>query len=87
MKPLSLKISNTPIAMNTVTLRKELQEYIDKADDRFIKLIYGMMSADREETLEVPESHKKVIRERLAAYQKNPENVLSWEEVQRNIES
>ena len=73
--------------MNTIALRKELQEYIEEADDRFIKLIYGMMSADREERLEIPESHKKVIRERLANYQKNSEDVLSWEEVQRNIES
>ena len=73
--------------MNTKAIREELQDYITKADDRFIKLIYGMMSADREENIEVPESQKKIILGRLKDYKNNPDDVLSWEEVQQKIKS
>ncbi|MEQ8476340.1 hypothetical protein [Fulvivirga sp.] len=33
--------------MSAATIRKELQEYMSKADDRFIQLVYGMMQADK----------------------------------------
>ncbi len=58
--------------MNTVKIREEISEYLQHADDRFVKLIYGMMTMDREESIEVPETHKKIIRNRLKNYKKNP---------------
>ena len=78
-KTLSLQLYKNPksTSISTATLRKELKDYINKADDRFIKLIYGMISADREEHLQVPESHKKIIHDRLENYKKDPDNVLS----------
>ena len=35
--------------MATEAIRKEIHGYIDKADDRFINLVYAMMLADLEE--------------------------------------
>jgi len=35
--------------MGTVQLRQQLHEYIDKADDRLLALVYGMFKADMEE--------------------------------------
>ena len=45
------------------------------------------MSADRDENIEVPESQKKIILSRLKNYKNNPDDVLSWEEVQKKIKS
>ncbi len=33
--------------MNTVKLRDEISEYLQHADDRFLKLIHGMIKADQ----------------------------------------
>jgi len=72
--------------MNTVKIKEEIREYLNKADDRFIKLVYGMITADREENLEVPKEHKNIIRERREQYNKNPDEVISWKEVQSKAE-
>jgi hypothetical protein len=73
--------------MNTVKLREEINKYLEKADDRFLKLVYGMMTADQEENFTVPEDHKNIIRERLEDYKKNPDDVLTWEKVKRKTET
>jgi len=73
--------------MDTIKIREEISEYLQSADDRFVKLIYGMMTMDREENLQVPEGHKKIIRSRLKDYKKNPADVLSWEDVQQKMKS
>ena len=45
--------------MQTVTLREELHQYIDQADDRLLKLIYCvMMKADQVDELLVPDFHQ-----------------------------
>ena len=33
--------------MNTIKLRDEISEYLQRADDRFLKLIHGMVKADQ----------------------------------------
>jgi hypothetical protein len=73
--------------MNTVKLREEINKYLEKADDRFLKLVYGMMAADQEENFTVPEDHKNIIRKRLEDYKKNPDDVLTWEKVKRKTET
>ena len=71
--------------MNTTAIKKELHDYIDTADDRFLALIYGMILADKTE-LEIPDWHKEIVGERLDDYKRNPQNVISWEEVKAQIE-
>ena len=74
--------------MNTTRYREELREYIDKADDRFIHLVYGMMQADMEEEgYELSEAHKKILDQRLAEHQKSPESGSSWQDVKTRIEN
>ena len=75
--------------MNTVKIREEINKYLEKADDRFLKLVYGMMTADQEQEadFDVPENHRNIIRERLEDYKKNPDDVLTWEEVKRRTEA
>jgi putative addiction module component (TIGR02574 family) len=72
--------------MSTARHRDELREYINKADDRFIHLVYGMMQADMEEGYELSEAHKKILDERLAEHQKSPQSGSSWQDVKSRIE-
>jgi putative addiction module component (TIGR02574 family) len=86
MESLNLHQGTKPRLMNTSRHRDELREYIDKADDRFIHLVYGMMQADMEEGYELSEAHKKILDERLAEHQKSPQSGSSWKDVKSRIE-
>ena len=70
--------------MQTTTLREELHYYIDQADDRLLKLIYGMMKADQ--STQIPDFHREIIRERLDMHQANPDEVLNWQQVRDHIQ-
>ncbi len=71
--------------MNAAGIKKELHEYIDDADDRLLTLIYGLVLADKQ-GYSIPDWHQKVVEERLADYERNPENVISWEDLKSKIE-
>lgn len=71
--------------MGVTDLKKELHEAIEDADDRLLTLIYGMILADRQRD-EIPEWHKKIVEERLVAYEQNPSNAITWEELKAKIE-
>ncbi len=58
--------------MNITTVRKELHQLIDQADDRLIKLIYGMMKADQQEGSQMPDFHEP-----------NADDTLSRQEAQQ----
>jgi putative addiction module component (TIGR02574 family) len=71
--------------MNAIDIKKELHEYIEDADDRLLKLIYGMVLADKQ-SYDIPDWHKDVLNERLEQYEQNPESAISWEELKAKIE-
>lgn len=71
--------------MNATEIKKELHEYIEDADDRLLLLIYGMILADKQ-GYEIPDWHKKIVEERLEDYERDPNNVISWEELKSKIE-
>ncbi|MEO9803278.1 MAG: addiction module protein [Reichenbachiella sp.] len=72
--------------MSRVDLRDEIHQYIDKADDRILQLIYGMMQADlSEEDYELSEAHKQVLDERLTAHKSNPQTGSNWKEAKERI--
>lgn len=39
----------------------------------------------REEEINIPEGHKKIVRQRLKQMEEHPENCLSWEDIERKI--
>jgi hypothetical protein len=71
--------------MSSIDIKKELHEYIEDADDRLLKLIYGMIIADKQEN-DVPAWHKEIIEKRLEKHEQNPNDVISWEELKMSIE-
>ena len=54
--------------MNTAQLRKELHEYIDRADDRLLKLVRGLFQADHENfTLPGEPMSEETLKQRVRA--------------------
>jgi hypothetical protein len=81
---ISIFIANI-FTMTTTDIKRELHEYIEDADDRLLRILYGVVLSGQE-SHEVPEWHKTVLTERLEDYQKNPGNVISWEDLKTKIE-
>ncbi len=72
--------------MSTIQKRLELHDYIEQADDRAIKLKYGMLTAHkREDEYELTDGHKKILDERFKSYRSNPLDVLTWDDVKANL--
>lgn len=87
MKTLSLH-TRKAITMETNQIRELLHEYINKADERLINLIYAMVQADmNEDDYELSATHKKILDERIAAHEANPLSGSSWTEVKTRIKS
>ncbi|MEM6362039.1 MAG: addiction module protein [Bacteroidota bacterium] len=76
------------ITMGAAQIRELLHEYINKADERFINLMYAMVQADmKEDDYKLSAAHKKILDERIAAHEANPSSGSSWEEVKTRIRS
>ena len=74
--------------MKTIELREELHEFINKADERLLNLIYAMVQADmKEEDYPLSDAHKKILDERLTAHTSDPSAGSSWEEVKSRVRS
>ncbi|MCG8311564.1 MAG: addiction module protein [Cytophagales bacterium] len=87
MKTLSLQTRKDTI-MGTPQIRELLHEYINKADERLINLMYAMVQADmKEDDYELSDTHKKALDERIAAHEADPLSGSSWEEVKTRIKS
>ena len=70
--------------MNTdyTIIRKQLQDYLSVADERFIRMLHAMMLENMEEVdIEIPNSHKAELDNRLAEHEKNPISGSPAEEV------
>ncbi len=74
--------------MGTPQIRELLHEYINKADERLINLMYAMVQADmKEDDYELSATHKKFLDKRLAAHKTNPSSGSSWEDVKDRVKS
>lgn len=72
--------------MSSLDLRAEIHQYIDRADERVIHLIYGLVQADlSEEDYELSNAHKQILDTRLEAHKSNPTSGSNWHEVKARI--
>lgn len=65
--------------MTALELRRELHELIEQADERVIRLVYGLLKADQE----IPEDHKQILDERLKEYHSRPDEVLTLQDIKK----
>ncbi|MEQ8477002.1 addiction module protein [Fulvivirga sp.] len=74
--------------MGAAQIREFLHEYINKADERLINLMYAMVQADmKEEDYQLSAKHKKILDERIASHEANPSSGSSWDEAKARIKS
>lgn len=71
--------------MNAPELRKDLHNQIDHLDEKSLEAVYAMFQDYfvRGKDFTLTQAHKDLIDERLDDYDKNPQNVISWEESSR----
>ena len=74
--------------MGTSQIRELLHEYINSADERLIRLMYGMVQADMKESdYELSDTHKKILDERIIAHEEDPSAGSSWDDVKDRIKN
>lgn len=68
--------------MDSLELKNRIKEYVDQADERMLRVIYETIENDE---AEIPDTHKKVLEERLKYHEENPDKGISWEEVRESL--
>jgi hypothetical protein len=60
--------------------------FIPIHDWEYLKNKYSMLERGEENDFEIPEWQIGIVHERLLEYRSNPENVVDWTDVQKEIE-
>jgi hypothetical protein len=85
MKEIIINFVENVKLMDIKELKKQLHDRIDRLDDKSLEEVYSMLQNylvnNRE--FKLSEEHLELIDERLEDYEKNPQNVISWEESKR----
>lgn len=55
-------------------------------DWRYLKNKYKEIELDESDTFDVPEWRRQIISQRLKDYHDNPDKILDWDIVQKEIE-
>lgn len=71
--------------MGTAQIREELHQFINKADERVLNLIYGMMKADHEPQFLTPEQQED-LDQRILRHKNGESKSFSWTEARNKIE-
>ena len=71
--------------MNAPELRKDLHNQIDHLDEKSLEAVYAMFQDYfvNSKDFSLTQAHKDLIDKRLNDYEKNPKNVISWDESSR----
>ncbi len=70
--------------MNAVELRYKLIQFITKVDESQLKQIESILYGSDDYV--VPEEHKKLLDERIAQYEANPQDVIQWGELKAELD-
>jgi hypothetical protein len=71
--------------MGAAEIREELHEFINRADDRILSLIYGMMKADLKQDI-LTAQQQEDLEKRVARHKKGESKSYSWPEARNKIE-
>lgn len=70
--------------MGLTQIREELHQFINQADERVLKLIYGMMKADTGSLL--TPGQQQDLDDRIERHKKGESKSYSWREARAQIE-
>jgi hypothetical protein len=74
--------------MSTIEIKKSIRDYINTADEQFLKAVYALMQYDRSRDLfELTPEHEKILEARRKRYKKGLGKSYSWAEVKQRAKS
>lgn len=71
--------------MGAAQIREELHDFINRADERILNLMYGMMKADSDKEVLTAEQQADLDK-RIASHKKGESKSYSWPEARAKIE-
>ncbi len=73
--------------MNAVELKKHLHDQIEHLNEKSLEAMYSILEdyLGNSKSFELSEEHKHLIDERLEDYEKNPKDVITWEQSKEKI--
>ncbi|RNA61482.1 addiction module family protein [Chryseobacterium nematophagum] len=72
---------------NTLELKERIHEFIDRADERTLKIINAIITSEESEEEELSPEHKAILDERLQEYRNNPTSGKFWKEVRQDLKN
>ncbi|HEV8081428.1 MAG TPA: hypothetical protein VGP43_11985 [Chitinophagaceae bacterium] len=73
--------------MNTATIRQQLHNYLEVADDKKINALYTIIEKEiQEKEFEYPENLKNELDKRYAAYKNGSEKMVTASQSKKRIE-
>ncbi len=73
--------------MNTTTIRSELHNYLEIADDKKVKAMYTIMESEiKDSFVEYPDDLNAILDERFASYKSGEAKMISASESKKRIE-
>lgn len=71
--------------MGASQIREELHEFINRADERILNLMYGMMKADKEKEI-LTADQQADLDKRIARHKSGESKSFNWSEAREKIE-
>ena len=71
--------------MRAAQIREELHQFINRADDRVLNLMYGMMKADGAQEI-LTAGQQDDLRKRIERHKTGESKSYSWSEARAKIE-
>jgi hypothetical protein len=73
-----------------LAIDRQINNYLDKLNDKQKRAVLTVVKtmADQQlaaETVDIPESHKQTVRQRVKKYTKHPSSLLDWDQAQKAI--
>jgi putative addiction module component len=64
---------------------KQLFELVRQLPTKEKEQLLGLLQQEREETMPIPEEHKRLVRQRIKKYTQHPEELLDWDTAKKSL--
>ena len=70
--------------MDIQAIKIDLIHWLTEVDD--LVLLKKLQAFKKLQVTQLSDAHQKLLDERMASYQKDPNNIMDWEEVSKELE-
>lgn len=63
----------------------QIFELVKQLPNKEKQQLLGLLRKDQEKNMPIPEEHKKIVRQRVKKYAKNPDALIDWDKAQKMI--